>query len=454
MLTKNQKMITVLIAIALFMETFDLSAINNALPYMAKTLKVEPINLKMALTCYLFLESLFIPISGWLSHKLPLKKILIYSLMIFTIASFFCGIATTPHEMVVFRSLQGIGAAFCTSIGRLTLVKIFDQKKLLAAINSVMSISLIGTFMGPPLGGIITYFFSWRYIFFINIPIFLIEFLLIKKFLCFEEEQNIDNVKFDVIGYALISLFLTSFYIFFDLALFYSVNILISCLILILGISFLLTYIHWCKKKKNPVMPLSLFKKNSFRVGMVSNFTFRLIFGSVPFISMLILQTRLNISPIASGLLLANIAAGMILMKRVMHLITGRFDTKSILIFNSGAIGILVLFICLSFYFHNFITLLFSLFFYGFFASLHYSILNIISYTEVPKELSSNANTVINTIRILGINFGIAFSVLIVKLLLSFDIKFTNAYILCLACIAVIAFLNIPSFRRLQNLQT
>lgn len=158
-------MIPYIVSLALFMEAVDSTVINTAIPAMSISLHVNPIDLKIALISYLLSLAIFIPISGWLADKYGIKRIFIIGLCVFTISSFFCGIAHHLSELVIARIFQGLGGSIMLPVGRLIIIRSYEKHELLVVMNQVVMVGAIGMMLGPTLGGLITHYISWHGVF-------------------------------------------------------------------------------------------------------------------------------------------------------------------------------------------------------------------------------------------------------------------------------------------------
>ncbi len=197
----NKAIIPWIVAIALFMETLDITIITTAIPVMALSLKVDPINLKLALTSYLLSIALFIPISGWVADKWGTQRTFILALLIFTVSSMMCGRAGSLSELVIGRIFQGVGGAFMMPVGRLILLRTFTKSELIRALNFVAVPALLGPLLGPFLGGFITTYYSWPWIFYVNVPMGLIG--IVTTFCCIKNYKVVPLRRFDMMGFLL-----------------------------------------------------------------------------------------------------------------------------------------------------------------------------------------------------------------------------------------------------------
>jgi MFS family permease len=165
------RIVPMILAFAFFMEMMDSTVIATSLPAIAGDIGVSPITLKLALTSYLVALGVFIPISGWMSDKFGAKNIFRIALLVFVLGSVACSMSSTLPEFVIARFLQGIGGSMMTPVGRLVLVRAVPKSEFVSAMTWLTIPGLIGPMAGPPLGGFITTYFSWHWIFLINVPI-------------------------------------------------------------------------------------------------------------------------------------------------------------------------------------------------------------------------------------------------------------------------------------------
>ncbi len=159
------------VAVALFMEQLDTTIVNTAVPAMAESLQVTPLSLKAVVTSYILSLAVCIPVSGWMADRFGTRRVFSIAVAIFTIASILCGLAQNAPMLVAGRILQGVGAAMMMPVGRLAIIRTFPKAELLRAMNFVIIPALIGPLLGPTVGGLIVHWLSWRYIFFVNVPV-------------------------------------------------------------------------------------------------------------------------------------------------------------------------------------------------------------------------------------------------------------------------------------------
>jgi MFS family permease len=163
--------VPMVIACGTFMNQLDSTILATSIPQIAQSLGESPLRLNLAITSYLISLAVFIPISGWIADRFGARRVFCTAIILFTSASALCGLSTSLGMLVAMRILQGLGGAMMTPVGRLILIRSFPKGQLLAAMSYAAMPALIGPTIGPIVGGFLTTYISWRWIFYINIPI-------------------------------------------------------------------------------------------------------------------------------------------------------------------------------------------------------------------------------------------------------------------------------------------
>src|SRR2546426_4553040 len=174
-------LIPLIVACSLFMENMDSTVIATSLPAIAVDIGESPLALKLALTSYLVGLAVFIPISGWVADRLGSRTVFASAIVVFVAGSLLCAVSSTLVAFVAARFLQGIGGAMMVPVGRLVLLRAVPKNELVAALNYLTIPALMGPVIGPALGGAITLYFHWRWIFIINVPIGLLGLVLVHR---------------------------------------------------------------------------------------------------------------------------------------------------------------------------------------------------------------------------------------------------------------------------------
>ncbi len=178
-----KRIVPLIVAVALFMENMDSTVIATSLPAIAADIGTSPLALKLAVTSYLLSLAVFIPLSGWTADRFGARTVFRAAIAVFMLGSIGCAVSGSLYQFVLARILEGMGGAMMTPVGRLVLVRSVDRRELINAMVWVTLPALIGPLIGPALGGFITTYISWHWIFLINIPIGLIGIVLATIFI-------------------------------------------------------------------------------------------------------------------------------------------------------------------------------------------------------------------------------------------------------------------------------
>ena len=197
----NARLVPMIVAVALFMENMDSTVIATSLPAIAADIGTSPLTLKLAVTSYLLSLAVFIPMSGWIADRFGARTVFRAAIAVFVLGSIGCALSSSIAQFVMARIVQGMGGAMMTPVGRLVLVRTVDRRELVNAMAWVSIPALIGPLMGPPLGGFITTYFSWHWIFLINVPIGLIGIVLVTRYI--ENVRAEAREGFDAVGMVL-----------------------------------------------------------------------------------------------------------------------------------------------------------------------------------------------------------------------------------------------------------
>jgi len=411
--TLHKRMIPLVVSLALFMEALDTTIINTAIPAMSHSLNVNPIDLKIALISYLLSLAIFIPISGWVADKFGAKRVFICSLIIFTASSLWCGFASDLSSLIIARIIQGFGGALTLPIGRLIIVRTFGRQELIVMMNRIVMISALGLLFGPALGGIITHYFSWPWIFWVNIPVGLVAIFLGQRYLTCSGPEKVPPL--DKLGFVLFGCSLASFT--FALSAFSEsdMNNTLIWMILFGSLLLFLAYIWHSRQQSHPIIKTALLRLRTFNVSVLGNLFSRIGFGGIPFLIPLLLQIGLGYPAQVAGFLLAPIAIGVLLAKPLILSLLQLLGYKKFLVLNTVLVGISI---CLFF----FITANTSLYLicgftllFGFITSLQFSAMNSLAYAEVPAESFSAATSVMGVLQQLAQSFGVAIGALCIR---------------------------------------
>lgn len=196
-----RRIVPIIVACALFMEHLDSTVLATALPAIARSLGEDPLQLNLAITSYLLSLAVFIPVSGWAADRFGARRVFRAAILVFVAGSVLCAFSSSLLEFVGARVLQGMGGAMMSPVGRLVLLRTIPKAQLVGAMAWVTTPALLGPVLGPPVGGFITTYASWPWIFWLNVPIGLVGFVLATLFIPEAREER--PRRLDAPGFAL-----------------------------------------------------------------------------------------------------------------------------------------------------------------------------------------------------------------------------------------------------------
>jgi EmrB/QacA subfamily drug resistance transporter len=440
-----------IIATALFMENMDGTVISTALPAIALDLHQDPIVLKLALTSYMLTLAVFIPASGWVADRFGARTVFCSAIVIFTIGSILCGASTSLGTLIAARVFQGLGGAMMVPVGRLVLLRSVPKSDLVNAMAYLTVPALIGPVAGPPLGGFITTYFHWRWIFWINVPIGVIGVLLSLKFIQNLREHDVprfDFTGFVLSGVGLLSLISGLSMIGRGIAPWWEVAAME-----VVGALALAAYVRHARGNEDAILDLRLLKIPTFFAGVVGGLIFRVGIGAMPFLLPLLLQIGFGLTPFQSGSLTFATAAGALLMKFTASTALRWFGFRQTLIVN-GLISGAFLAACALFTSSTpHWALLLILLAGGFFRSLEFTALNAISYADIDPPGMSRATSFASVSQQMSGAVGVAVAAISVEMIqVGFGDQALEARDLSLSfvIVAIISSLSVFIFARLQ----
>jgi len=410
----NRILVLLVVACALFMENLDSTVLSTALPAIAQDFNEDPIRLKLALTSYLIALAVFIPASGWLADRFGARLIFRLAILVFTLGSIACGLSNSIPEIVAARIVQGMGGAMMVPVGRLVIMRTIPKAELISAMAWLTVPALTGPVMGPPLGGFITTYFDWRWIFWVNVPIGIAGLILATLYI--PDVRAETRTRFDTLGFLLSGV---------GLALVVSggtnlgLKVLPDSLIwsmLALGTVLLVGYYFHARRSDAPILDLTLFSVRTYRTAVLGGSLFRIGVGATPFLIPLMLQLVYGLSPFASGLTTFAGALGAIAMKFVAPPVLRRLGFRTILIVNGL---ICALFIGLPAAFDlSTPVMVFTvvLLIGGFFRSLQFTSTNSLAIADIEADRMSKATSMSSVLQQLSISVGISIAAMTLEL--------------------------------------
>jgi EmrB/QacA subfamily drug resistance transporter len=407
-------LIPLVCACALFMESLDQTVIATSLPQIAASLGESPLRLNLAITSYLLSLAVFIPISGWIADRFGARTVFCTAVGVFTVASALCGVSSSLGMLVLMRVLQGVGGALMNPVGRLVMLKSFPRGEIVVAMGYVMMPAMIGPALGPLVGGFLTTYASWRWIFFINVPIGVLGIALALRY--FDNFGSDTLARFDFIGFGLCAVGLAATQLALEFAGRTRVSTLGELGIVATAILFGGLYVLYARRTHDPVVDLNLFRIKTFRIGNGGGTLCRIGYGSTPFLLPLLLQLAIGFSAFHAGLFTSLTAVSSVAMRVVTPRILRSYGFRTVLLANGAIVAVLMMALALITGTTPWWALAGLLIVLGFFRSLQYTALSSLGYADLAGPTISPGSSLASVMQQLSQSFGIAISATLLAL--------------------------------------
>jgi EmrB/QacA subfamily drug resistance transporter len=406
--------VALLVAGSFFMENLDGTVIATALPQMARSFGASPVDLNMGMTAYMLTLAVFIPVSGWVADRLGARTVFSSAIGLFTFASVLCGFSNSLWQFTASRILQGIGGAMMVPVGRLVVLRITEKKDLLRSIAYITWPGLVAPILGPPAGGFITTYSSWRWIFFLNVPLGLAGIVLAMCWI--RNEGEYAARRFDWRGFALAGTACTTFM--YSLELLARQNAPWPTVSLFLGCSLLTGWmaVRHLRRTPHPLVELSCLKVPTFALTIWGGSVFRIAISVSPFLLPLMFQVPFGMSAFESGLLVLAMFAGNLSMKPITTPVLRRFGFKQVLLVNGAITAVLILSCGLLTPQTPQAVIVGVLFLHGLSRSMQFTSLSTLAFVDIPKPLMSSATSFSAVVIQMSMGMGIAVGALALRL--------------------------------------
>jgi EmrB/QacA subfamily drug resistance transporter len=441
--------IPLVVGCAFFMEGLDSTMIAVSLPSMAETLGSTALRLNLVITTYLLSLAVFIPVSGWIADRYGTRRVFCAAVLVFATGSALCGLSTSVPMLLSMRVVQGFGGAMMTPVGRLILLRSFPRAGLVSAMNWMTIPAMIGPTVGPIVGGLLTDYATWRWIFFLNIPIGVLGGLL--ALWLFEDYRAPSPTRFDVTGFVLVGLGL-------GLLEFGIENLGRPIVAPWAGYAFFAVSaaIFWlygrhAKVTRSPVLDLDLFKIKTFRIGSLVGGMCRMGLDATPVLLPLLFQIGFGMSPVQSGFLSFSSTLGAMAVRTFSRTILRIAGFRKTLIL--GAIlsaGTTSAFALLHAHTPT-VIIVGAVLISGCIRSIQYLALNTISFAEVPAPLLSRSTSVSGVVQQVCRGFGVAIGAALLAIVAGSHSVTVADFRIVFPLVGLIPLLSVLGFLRLNE---
>lgn len=437
-----------ILAVALFMEQMDSTVIATSLPAIAADLGVGPITLKLAMTSYLVALGIFIPLSGWAADRFGAKRVFIIAIGVFMIGSLLCAVADSVTSFVLARFLQGMGGSMTVPVGRAILLRSTEKSQLVSAMALFTIPGVIGPLVGPPIGGFITTYFHWSWIFLINLPIGVIGIVLSMIYLPTIESEPPPPV--DIKGFVLSGLAAAGLVFGLSVISLPALPPAYGAIAVVVGAVALILFVPHARRHPHPVLELRLFSIETFRSCVTSGTLFRIAMGALPFLLPLMLQVGFGLTPFQSGMITFMAAAGALFTKVVARTVFARFGFRNTLLVAAvlAALGSAAN----AFFYPDtpYIVMIVILFMSGLVRSFFFTGINVLGFADIERHQTSQATALNATIQQITGALGVAFAGIVLELygLATGEMLTLDAFHIAFLCVALLSLMAaIPIWR-------
>jgi MFS transporter, DHA2 family, multidrug resistance protein len=409
-LVVNPWLIAAAVMLATFMEVLDTSIAAVSLPYIAGSLSASNDEATWVLTSYLVANAVILPASGWFSQKFGRRNFLVACIVIFTVSSFMCGAATSLGMILLARAVQGAGGGALQPLSQAILLESFPPEKRGLAMAAFGFGVVVAPVIGPTLGGWITDTYTWRWSFYINIPVGILAVILISRFV--KDPEHIRNAKpgrLDAIGLGLLAVWLGALQVILDKGQeddwFGSRRIRVLAVILVLGfIAFM-----WRElRHSEPLVRLNILKYWNFAIGCAQIFMFGAVVYGMVTILPLFFQTLLGYTALNAGWAVAPRGIGSIFAMPLVGFLMTRFDARRLIGIGFLGLGLCNLWLGRVTLDISQWSMFWAITISGFFLGFVFVPLATVAMGRLPDQLINGASGIYNLFRNLGGSVGIS----------------------------------------------
>ncbi|HVY17165.1 MAG TPA: DHA2 family efflux MFS transporter permease subunit [Rhodopila sp.] len=416
---KLRLLIPLIVAFAFLMEQLDSTIVTTAIPDMALSLHQPPLLMNLTITAYILSLAVFIPVSGWISDRYGARRVFAAALLIFTVASAFCGMATSLPELIATRVVQGFGGAMMTPVGRLILLRAFPRTELVTAMTYMSLPAIVGPTLGPILGGVLTTYANWRWIFYVNVPIGLIGISLALRYV--EDIKVPASPSFDVIGFVLCGAGLALLQFTLENVGHPLVARIVTILVGVAAGGLLAGYWVYAQgrqeRRQEPALDLSLMAVRTFRVSTLAGGISRTGVNAVPFMLPLLFQIGFGLSPVRSGALTFIVSLGSLAIRPISAWLLRTCGFRALLIGNGMVCAVVIAAFALTTADTPQWLVFLHVMLLGIVRSIQFITTNTLTYVDVTPAKLSRATSLGGVIQQLTVSFGVSIAAALLGLI-------------------------------------
>ena len=410
----RQRNIALLVAGTFFMENLDGTILTTAAPSIGRSLGVPSVAVGITITAYLLTLAVLIPLSGWITRRLGSRRVFLAAIAIFTLASVLCALSTSLPELTVMRVLQGIGGAMMVPVGRLAVLRVTDRADLIRAIALLTWPALVAPVVAPLAGGFITTYFTWHWIFLINVPLGIVAFVAALRLVPTEERET--PPPLDWVGLALTCTGLGSLVYLGSLLAERDPGVVATAGWAAVGFGLVGLAIAHQLRTRHPLLDLRALRIETFRLSHAGGSLFRLTVNAVPFLLPLLFQDVFGYSPLLSGALVLFVFVGNLAIKPATTPLLRRFGFRTVIMAASAAAALSMALMALLSSATPLWLVIVLLTVSGVARSTGFTAYNTIAFADVKRVEMTDANTLASTLQQVAAGFGVAVGAVALRL--------------------------------------
>jgi EmrB/QacA subfamily drug resistance transporter len=413
-MTPAARGLALLVAGAYFMEILDATVIAPAAPHIAADLGVAPVTVNVAITAYVLTLAVLIPISGWLTERFGARRVFGTAIVLFTVASVGCAAAGNLPMLVATRVLQGVGGAMMVPVGRLVVIRTTAKTDLVKAIAYLTWPALVAPLVAPALGGVLSTYASWRWIFLINVPLGIVAFVLARRLV--PEVRADDPVRLDWRGFLFAAVGIAALVFGLEAVAETRPRWSVAISALVVAVVAVVGTVVYLLRTGRPLLDLRILRVRTYRVTALGGSVFRAVITAIPFLLPLFFQLGFGWTAAQAGFMVIALFAGNIGIKPATTPLMRRFGIRAVML--SAVLASAACLVGMAFLDADtsLVMMLGLLTLSGIFRSVGFTTYNTVAFADVPAERMTSANTLMSTVQELGGGLGVAVGALLVRL--------------------------------------
>jgi EmrB/QacA subfamily drug resistance transporter len=411
----HSRNVSLVVAASMFMQILDGVIIVTALPQMALDFGVATLDMSIGITAYMLMAAVVIPSASWLSDRFGARRVFLSAMLVFTLSSLACGLATDLTQFVLARIVQGAGGALMFPIGRVIVLRSVQKSEIVQAIVLTVWPALFAPVVGPAIGGFLTTYVSWHWNFWINVPLGIAGMLLVLNII--PRDTEFKAHPFDWPGFGLTAVALAALLYGFDGLAQGTLPLPLAGSLALLGLVASIAAITWLRRTPHPLLDLNTLRISTFAASeAMAGAVLRLTINATPFLLPLMFQVGFGLDPLAAGGLVLVYFLGNLLMKSVTTPILRRFGFRTILAVNGTLAGLSIAacgFLTPSSFYPLLLAILFVA---GLTRSMQFTALATLAFADVDGDKRSSASTLSSMFQQIAMVFGVALAAAILNL--------------------------------------